>query len=271
MPELPEVQTVLNTLERQIKGRRIMDIQILYPPIVICCEKEFRKRLIGSSFCGFKRRGKYLLLEMEDVTLVSHLRMEGKYFILEHGSPVDKHDHVIFYLDDGRELRYNDVRKFGRMELIEKQEDYRCFKGLGPEPFSDEFNAKYCYDHLKEKKQPIKQVLLDQSLVAGIGNIYAEEVLSLTHVDPRTPACRLSTKQLQELVEKTRYILNRAIEAGGTTIRSYTSSLGVTGMFQLDLNVHGLKICPVCSSEIRKIRVGGRGTYYCPRCQKRKR
>ena len=270
MPELPEVQTVLNTLEKQIKDRKIVDIQILYQPIVSCPEKEFRARLIGSCFRGFKRRGKYLLFEMDDVTLVCHLRMEGKFFILDKNVPIGKHDHVIFCLDDGIQLRYNDVRKFGRMELIEKKEDYRLFKDLGPEPFSEEFNVQYCHDYLKGKKLPIKQILLDQSFVAGIGNIYADEILSLIHVDPRTSAGRLSRKQLEELVIQTRNILNRAIEAGGTTIRSYTSSLGVTGRFQLDLNVHGLDICPLCGSTIKKIRVGSRGTYYCPKCQKKR-
>ena len=271
MPELPEVQTVLNTLENRIKGRRIEDIQILCKPIVACSEDEFCNRLIGSVFRDFKRRGKYLLFEMDDVTLVSHLRMEGKYFILDENVPISKHDHVIFFLDDGTQLRYNDVRKFGRMELIKKDEDYRCFKDLGPEPFSEEFSVQYCRDYLKEKKLPIKQALLDQSFIAGIGNIYADEILSLIHLDPRTPAGRLSRKQLEEMIRQTRYILNRAIEAGGTTIRSYTSSLGVTGRFQLDLNVHGLDACPVCGSEIKKIRIGGRGTYYCPKCQKKKR
>ena len=271
MPELPEVQTVLNTLENRIRGRKITDIRILYKPIVECCEEEFRRRLIGSCFREFKRRGKYLLFEMDDVTLVSHLRMEGKYFILDDSVPVGKHDHVIFYLDGGKQLRYNDVRKFGRMELIEKEEDYRMFKDLGPEPFSEEFSVAYCREYLKEKKQPIKQTLLDQSFVAGIGNIYADEILLAIHLDPRTPAGNLSRKQLEEMIFQTRCILNRAIEAGGTTIRSYTSSLGVTGRFQLDLNVHGLDVCPFCGTAIKKIRVGGRGTYYCPKCQKKKR
>ena len=270
MPELPEVQTVLDTLENRIRGRRITDIRILYQPIVSCPEEEFRNRLIGSSFCAFRRRGKYLLFEMEDVTLVCHLRMEGKFFILDESVPIGKHDHVIFYLDDGKQLRYNDVRKFGRMELIEKDEDYRCFKDLGPEPFSEEFNADYCRRYLENRKLPIKQVLLDQSFVAGIGNIYANEILSAIHLDPRTSARRVGRKKLDELVCQTRDILNRAIEAGGTTIRSYTSSLGVTGRFQLDLHVHGLKTCPYCGSEIKTIFIGGRGTYYCPKCQKKK-
>ena len=123
MPELPEVQTVLDTLANRIKNRKIVDIKILYKPIVLENERTFKKLLIGQSFKQFKRRGKYLLFEMNDITLVSHLRMEGKYFILDDKTPINKHDHVIFYLDNGKQLRYNDVRKFGRMEIIDKDDD----------------------------------------------------------------------------------------------------------------------------------------------------
>ena len=270
MPELPEVQTVLDTLEARIKDREIKDIKILYKPIVECAPAVFRKKLIGQHFRAFKRRGKYLLFEMDDITLVSHLRMEGKYFILDDSVPVSKHDHVIFYLDDGKQLRYNDVRKFGRMELIGKDSEYRDFKQLGPEPFSKDFSLKYCKDYLGNRKLPIKQVLLDQSFVAGIGNIYADEILFAIGVHPETRACDLDDEEIKELIRQTRAILKRAIKAGGTTIRSYTSSLGVTGRFQLNLKVHTKKECPVCGNEIRKITVGGRGTYFCDKCQRKK-
>ena len=268
MPELPEVQTVLDTLQTKIKDRKIVNIKILYKPIVECEDSVFKKVLIGQSFRSFKRRGKYLLFEMDDITLVSHLRMEGKYFVVDKSFPLSKHDHVIFYLDNGIELRYNYVRKFGRMELIDKDEDYNIFKNLGPEPLSKYFNLKYCKEYFKNSKLPIKQVLLDQSFVAGIGNIYADEILFAMKVNPKTPAKNLSDENIKDLISSTRLILKRAIKAGGTTIRSYTSSLGVTGRFQLNLNVHTMKKCKVCDSEIKKIVVGGRGTYYCPMCQK---
>lgn len=268
MPELPEVQTVLDTLQGRIKNKEIVDIKILYKPIVECSQSTFKKKLIGQHFRKFKRRGKYLLFEMDDITLVSHLRMEGKYFILDNKTPINKHDHVIFFLSDGKQLRYNDVRKFGRMELIEKEKDYRVFKQLGPEPFSKDFNLNYCKNYLKNKNIPIKQVLLDQSFVAGIGNIYADEILFSMKVNPRKKANKLSDSNIKDLIANTRRILNRAIKAGGTTIRSYTSSLGVTGRFQLKLNVHTMDKCKKCGKSIKKIVVGGRGTYYCPSCQK---
>ena len=271
MPELPEVQTVLDTLKSQIKDREIIDIKILYKPIVECNDRTFKKKLVGQHFRDFKRRGKYLLFEMDDITLVSHLRMEGKYFILDESFPLSKHDHVIFYLDNGKQLRYNDVRKFGRMELIEKEDDYVDFKQLGPEPFSKDFNLKYCKEYLKNKRLPIKQVLLDQSFVAGIGNIYANEILFEIKVNPTIQANKLTDQNINDLIKATRKILQKAIKAGGTTIRSYTSSLGVTGRFQMKLNVHTMDECKVCGSEIKKIVVGGRGTYYCPKCQKVKK
>ena len=267
MPELPEVQTVLDTLEARIKDREIVDIKILYEPIVECSKRTFRKKLIGQHFRDFKRRGKYLLFEMDDLTLVSHLRMEGKYFIVDEDYPLSKHDHVIFCLDDGKQLRYNDVRKFGRMELVEKEDEYEDFHGLGPEPFSSKFNVSYCREYLNRKKLPIKQILLDQSFVAGIGNIYADEILFAIRINPKTRADRLTKEDLENLIKETRKILKKAIRAGGTTIRSYTSSLGVTGRFQLSLNVHTMEKCPVCGSDIKKITVGGRGTYYCEKCQ----
>ena len=271
MPELPEVQTVLDTLETKIKDRKIIDIKILYKPIVECKDRVFKKTLINQHFRNFKRRGKYLLFEMDDITLVSHLRMEGKYFIVDDSFPMSKHDHVIFYLDNGMQLRYNYVRKFGRMELIEKNDDYRVFKNLGPEPFSEDFSLKYCKEYLKNSRLPIKQVLLDQSFVAGIGNIYADEILFAMKVNPKTLACKLTDENIESLIKSTRVILKRAIKAGGTTIRSYTSSLGVTGKFQLNLNVHTMEKCKICDSDIKKIVVGGRGTYYCPNCQKERK
>ena len=267
MPELPEVQTVLDTLESKIRDLEIIDIRILYKPIVECNERTFRKKLIGQHFRNFRRRGKYLLFEMDDVTLVSHLRMEGKYFILDESVPLNKHDHVIFYLSDGKQLRYNDVRKFGRMELIEKDGDYKDFKDLGPEPFSADFSLAYCKKELARRKLPIKSILLDQSFVAGIGNIYADEILFAIKIHPLTQGNKLEDDDIRNLIKETRKILKKAIRAGGTTIRSYTSSLGVTGRFQLSLNVHTKDKCPVCGGDIKKITVGGRGTYFCENCQ----
>lgn len=267
MPELPEVETVVRTLETKIQGLKITDINVLYKNIIETNIDIFKKKLIGQTFNNFKRRGKYLLFEMDDITLVSHLRMEGKYYILDKDDPIDKHTHVIFDLDNGKQLRYHDVRKFGRMELIPIS-DYMNFKDLGPEPFSKEFNLAYCKEYLKKKDLPIKQVLLRQDFVAGIGNIYADEILYASRINPLKKAKKLSDIEIIAIIDNTKKILKAAIKKGGTTIRSYTSSLGVTGRFQLSLKCHTKEKCEICDSQIKKIRVSGRGTYYCPICQK---
>ncbi len=269
MPELAEVQTVVDTLKGLIKDKCIRDIDIYYPRIIEGDIESFKKRLIGQHFRRFLRRGKYLLFEMDDVTLVSHLRMEGKYFFEKGDAPNTRHTHVVFYFTDGTKLAYNDTRKFGRMELIAKRENYDDFKNLGPEPFSDHFNVDYICHYLADEKKAIKTVLLDQHFVAGIGNIYADEILFAIKVNPLMPAMFLDIKTIERLIEETRRILNAAIKAGGTTIRSYTSSLGVTGRFQLSLRAHQKEgePCPDCETLIVKTKVGGRGTYYCPHCQ----
>lgn len=267
MPELPEVQTVLDTLETKIKDKKIVDIKILYKPIVLENERKFKKALIGQHFREFDRRGKFLIFKMDNIALVSHLRMEGKYYILTNKDPIDKHTHVIFKLDDGKELRYHDVRKFGRMELLPLKDNYDDFKDLGPEPFSKSFNLEYVKSYIKGLNKPVKELLLDQSFVAGVGNIYADEILWAIKVNPLRKSKNLNDNEIKELIKYTRSILKAAIKKGGTTIRSYTSSLGVTGRFQLSLNCHTKDVCKRCKSGIKKIRVGGRGTYYCPKCQ----
>ena len=271
MPELPEVQTVLSTLEHMISKRQIKDIEILSPVVVEHEENEFKSRLVGRHFLGFKRRGKYLIFEMEDVALVSHLRMEGKYFVEDSHTPVRKHTHVIFHFTDGSELRYHDVRRFGRMELIEKSEDYRNFHGLGPEPFSEEFNANYAWTTTRKSSRSLKMMLLDQSFVAGIGNIYADEVCFRSGLRPETKVSRISKARWHSIIENARSVLSEAISHGGSTIRSYTSSLGVTGLFQLKIDVYGRENqpCHKCGTLIKKVRHGQRGTHFCPVCQRR--
>ena len=268
MPELPEVETVLRTLESQIAGLCIENVEIRYPKIIEGSTEDFAEKLKGETFRGFERRGKYLVFRMDHVTLVSHLRMEGKYYLLQPEEPSDKHTHVIFSLSDGRTLRYHDMRKFGRMQLLDKDYDFSDFHNLGPEPFDDAFNAEYIHIWRKGRKMPLKSLLLDQSFVAGIGNIYADEILAACHLRPGRSVSRITRKDEENIVLDTRRILRAAIAAGGTTIRSYTSSLGVTGMFQTECTVHMQKICPRCNHEIHMKFIGGRSSYYCPVCQK---
>lgn len=205
---------------------------------------------------------------------ITHLRMEGKFYVQQKEDPIDKHTHVLFALEDGKELRYHDTRKFGRMYLYEKREDrnYPCLQNTGLDAFDERLDAAYLYQRLHHKKQGLKAALLDQSIVAGIGNIYADEICFAMKLHPETRTHRLRKKDTEELLYQIRRILSGAIRAGGTTIRSYTSSLGVDGRFQLKLKVHGKKgeKCPTCQGEIKKIVAAGRGTYYCPACQRKR-
>ena len=267
MPELPEVETVLRTLETQIKGEEILGVDVRLPKMIDRSPKEFEQKLLHHTFRTFSRRGKYLLFGMGDLTLVSHLRMEGKYFIEPDDAPVRKHTHVIFQLKGHRQLRYNDTRQFGTMELVEGELDYRHFHGLGKEPFDITCTGDYLYEIAHSRSIPIKTLLLDQSVIAGIGNIYADEICFDNRIRPGVSCARLSRKQCEGIVQSTKTILSEAIRCGGTTIRSYTSSLGVTGLFQLQCQIHSQKHCGVCGTPAKTRRIGGRTTYYCPNCQ----
>lgn len=270
MPELPEVQTVLDTLELQIKDRKINQVIVLYSRMIESDLEQFKNDLVGQHFREFKRRGKYLLFEMDDLCLVSHLRMEGKYYLKQSNEEINKHTHIIFRLDDGRDLRYNDVRKFGKMYLTEIKSDYKIFRNLGVEPFSEDFNLEYCKAYLNKSRKVIKQDVLNQSFISGIGNIYADEIVFAIRKNPMTASSTLTDDDILNLIKETRRILTSAIKDGGTTIRSYTSSLGVSGKFQLNLMVHQRENqpCKICRTPIIKTKVKGRGTYYCPKCQK---
>lgn len=271
MPELPEVQTVISTLEKQMGYPAITGIKVIYPRILANrSPDEFSRALIGQKIEAYGRRGKFLLFTLSDYLLIAHLRMEGKFYYFHQAVEPYKHTHLVIELDNG-ELHYNDVRKFGRFYLYDKDEVPSCLEKLGPEPFSEELSAEFLKDYCRNSHTPIKSQLLDQSMISGIGNIYANEICFACRLDPLRPAGFLSREKWQEVIIQTRRILGEAIEAGGTTIRSYTSSLGVTGLFQQNLYVQSREgeKCRQCGCEITKTRVGGRGTYYCPECQKR--
>lgn len=268
MPELPEVETVVRTLEGMIQDREIMNVDIRYPKMIEDDPDGFKNALVHQHFRKFSRRGKYLIFTMDDVVLVSHLRMEGKFYVQNPEEEKNKHMHVIFLLDNGKELRYQDTRKFGRMKLYPLDTDFTHWHNLGPEPFDEAFNADYVHYYRKGRKEPLKSLLLDQRFVAGIGNIYADEILAACHLRPGRSCARITHKDEENIVTETKRIMKEAIALGGTTIRSYTSSLGVTGRFQSECTVHMQKICPRCHHEIKVKYIGGRSSYYCPVCQK---
>lgn len=268
MPELPEVETVRRVLKREILNKKILSASIYWSNIIAYPElKEFKDKIKNETILNIDRYGKWLMFELDDYYLLSHLRMEGKYFIRNREDPREKHQHVIFHFTDGTDLRYNDTRKFGKMYLIKKEEVYKVkpLSCLGLEPWDKGLTKEYLKSHFHHK--PIKTELLDQSVIVGIGNIYADEILFMCKLNPLTLADNLTDKDYQNIIDSTRNILSKAIENGGTTVKSYTSSEGVHGRFQTKLLVHTKKECQICHSKITKITVGGRGTYYCGKCQ----
>jgi len=269
MPELPEVETVRRTLKNFIIGKEIKEIHVHYDKIVEGDTETFIGALTGQTICDIDRVGKYLIFILDNDAFISHLRMEGKYNIVERQQSLNKHEHVTFHFNDGTELRYHDTRKFGRLELANKnnyRQDLPIGK-LGPEPW--EADPKEIYTKLHKSRLPVKSLLLDQTIMTGIGNIYANEICFEMRMHPKTAGKRVSKKRVEELVEVSKNVLDKAVDQGGTTIHSFDAN-GISGMFQVQLQVHVQKECPVCSGEVTKEMVGGRGTYYCKSCQKRR-
>ena len=272
MPELPEVETVKNTLKLEVLNKTIKNVEVLWDLIDYPSIDEFKKQIINQTIIDIKRRGKWLMFELNNYYLLSHLRMEGKYHIRNKGDKVSKHEHIIFEFSDDTELRYNDTRKFGKFHLIEKDKVYNVepLCELGLEPWDELLNTKYLKEKYSTKKLPIKTVLLDQSIITGIGNIYADEILFLSGINPMKKCSELKSVELNNIIKYTKEVLKKAIELGGTTIKSYESSEGVHGRFQNNLLVHNHEgdLCPNCNTVIKKIKVNGRGTYYCENCQR---
>ena len=273
MPELPEVETVVRGLREKVVGRIIKKVNIYYENIIEYPDAcSFQKKIKNQKINEINRYGKWIIFVLDNYYLLSHLRMEGKYFLKPKGATLEKHEHVSFVLDNDMELRYMDVRKFGKMQLIEKENINKIgpFLEMGLEPWDKKLNTLYLKEKFLRKKLPIKSCLLDQRIIVGIGNIYADEILFLSKINPLKEANSLSLEELERIIDNTKLVLEKAIEKGGTTIRSYTSLNGIHGLFQQELYVHskeGQK-CLICGSDILKIKVGGRGTYYCPKCQK---
>ncbi len=271
MPEIAEVETVRKTLKNMIIGKKIINLKIIYPKM-INNDYENINQIINKEFIDIKRIGKWLIFELNDFYLLSHLRMEGKYFVKTSTEEIKKHEHVIFNLTDNLDLRYHDTRKFGRMLLIKKADLYKveAINKQGIEANSPKLNSEYLQLKFAKKNIPVKSVLLDQTIISGLGNIYADEVLFLAKINPLIPAKNISLIGLNNICDSANKVITEAIEMGGTTIKSYTSSLGVTGKYQTKLKVH-LKAnepCQICHNQIIKIKIGGRSTYYCPNCQK---
>lgn len=269
MPEIAEVRTVAKTLNKSLKNKTIKDINIIYNKIIDQDELYFKNNLINSTIYGVSNYGKYLFFDLKDKVLISHLRMEGKYFIKDSEDVIDKHEHIIFIFDDFQ-LRYHDTRKFGKMKVVNKEDLFKLkeIEKLGIEPDNDSLTSEYIYNKIKDKNIAIKTLLLDQTIINGLGNIYADEVLFASNINPLRKGCSITIDECERIKVASKEIISLATKLGGSTIRSYTSSLGVIGHYQDHLCVHTKEICSKCNGKIEKIKVGGRGTYFCSNCQK---
>lgn len=272
MPEMPEVETVRRSLIPLVKGKTIKKVTLWYPNIVASDRNEFVQALPGKKIIDIDRYAKYLLFRLSDnLTIVSHLRMEGKYHLVAAAAPKDKHDHVQFEFTDGSALRYNDVRKFGRMQLIATgtERQVTSIGKLGLEPNSSEFTAEYLISKLKTKKKNIKNSLLDQTVVAGLGNIYVDEVLWQSKIHPLSVANKIPQDKIKLLHDNINTEITNAIKLHGTTVHTYLDANGQIGGFQEYLQVYGHagEKCAICGTILEKIKVSGRGTTFCPKCQ----
>ena len=269
MPELPEVETVRRVLKKDLIGLKINNVEIRYPNIISNEINEFLDNVLGKTIIDINRYGKYLIIVLNEGYILSHLRMEGKYFYLEEGICDNKHVHVIYHLSNGYMLEYQDTRKFGRMLYLASDiYNQEPLVSMGYDLVSSEINKDIVFEKIKRKRLPIKSILLDQSILAGLGNIYVDEVLFKSKINPLKQGNEITLNDVSNIILNSKEILNLAIENKGTTIRSYTSSLGVEGNYQNFLQVHTKSICPNCKMPLNRVKIGGRMTYYCDNCQR---
>lgn len=287
MPELPEVETVRRGLQPVLEGRRLSRVEARRPDLRFPLPEGFVQRLTGATITKLGRRAKYLMAELDrGETLVMHLGMSGRFEIARPeghvrpgefhyaADPDPKHAHVVFETEDGGRVTYYDPRRFGYMHLIETDRiaDHPWFAGLGPEPLSDDFDAGLLRGAFAARRQGPKTLLLDQRIVAGLGNIYVCEALNRARISPFKPAGNLAFKRLALLVETVKDVLAEAIEAGGSTLRDYAAADGALGYFQHRFRAYDREgepcLNPGCKGTIVREVQAGRSTFYCPTCQK---
>lgn len=266
MPELPEVETIVRELRRRVRGKTFTGVRVLWERSIQGHAKEFRRRLAGKTIKAISRRGKFIGFELQDGTFFTvHLRMTGK-FMAKLDTDGKKHARVEFRFTDGSSLHFVDARKFGRLRLWPCKS--RSCPGLGPEPLKE--SAVLAALAGLRTQRPIKTVLLDQTVLAGIGNIYADEALHLARVHPLIPGCRLSAGQQKKLSRVVPRVLKGAIARSGTTLRDYRTVAGARGDNEENLQVYGRtgQPCYDCGALIERVRVNGRSSHFCPHCQK---
>jgi len=270
MPELPEVETIVRGLEPVLKGRRIASIELRRPDLRRPFPPDLRQRLTGARVTGLWRRAKYGLIETDrGDTMIFHLGMSGHWRI--DPSEVGKHDHVLIETDEGRRLSLNDARRFGSIDIVRSDalDSAQPFATMGPEPLGDAFDGAFLARALAGRTAPIKALLLDQRIVAGLGNIYVCEALHMAKIAPRRAAGQVARARLDLLAEAVKAVLLAAIEAGGSSLRDYVRPDGELGYFSKDWRVYGREGAAChCGAAIRRRTDSGRSTFFCPKCQR---
>ena len=273
MPELPEVETVCRSLRPHLLGRIIRRVRVLEPRLRVPVDESGLKSMAGKRFDGISRVAKYILLNLsEDDVWVFHLGMSGKLICVASETARQKHDHIIIELEGGSELRYHDPRRFG-LSLVAKKDrlfELPQLRGIGLDPFDPGLSGDYLFRFTRASERRIRDLLLDQQIIAGLGNIYANEILSLTGIKPTTRAHRLTRKQVQGVAAAIPNLLGDAIRWCGTSFSDYRDADDKSGEFQNHLRVYDRdgEDCRVCPSVIKRVAIGNRSAFYCPTCQR---
>lgn len=274
MPEMPEVETIRRTLADKITGQRISEVELLLPRMIKWpSPPEFQAMLTGRTVARLARRGKYLLFHLDGgVVMVVHLRMTGRIFYAPAGTPDDRFTRIVFRLANGDALVYADSRTLGTLYAMAADQLWRIagLDTMGPEPLSEDFTLYYFRETLARRQGKIKALLLNQQLIGGLGNIYVDESLAMAGIHPERTAASLTEQEVAKLYDAVNKSIKQGIEHGGTTFRDYRDGAGQSGSNQHHLHVYGRKnqACKVCGTPIAKSEVAGRGTHFCPHCQK---
>ena len=268
MPELPEVETTKNGISPYLKGFTIERIVVRQPKLRWSVSPELTQ-ISQQKVTALSRRAKYLIIHTEQGYIIGHLGMSGSVRIVPHNSPIDKHDHLDIVMNNGKLMRYNDPRRFGAWLWTANLEEFHLFLKLGPEPLSEQFNADYLFNKSRQKTTAIKTFIMDNAIVVGVGNIYANESLFLCGLHPSKATGKLTNAQCELLVSTIKQVLSNAIEQGGTTLKDFLQPDGRPGYFAQQLLVYGNKDkpCPKCGAKIESLVIGQRKSFYCPKCQ----
>lgn len=271
MPELPEVETVRRGIAPTLIGKRLLGAQVRQPQLRWPVPGDLDARLRERRILDIGRRGKYLLIRLDRGALILHLGMSGSLRLVHPETPLEKHDHIDLIPEGDRILRFRDPRRFGALLYCDAPEQHPLIASLGIEPLSAEFDGAWLYTLTRGRSGPIKPLLMNASLLVGVGNIYANESLYRAGIHPATPAGRLTRPRCARLVASIRLTLERAILAGGSSLRDFVDGQGKPGYFQQQYTVYGREglPCAVCAGTIRMLRQANRATFFCPTCQKR--